>query len=564
MAGLIPDNSQPSSGLTVAQPPNWGSALQIFGAMLQDIANRGRTNHVQTVSQALLARDKQQQDDADYRQAATSLLGSPTTDNAIPITPRVPTMPTGMLDLVQGQANGTKFSSPQEIQDYFRARDALNAASAHADTAAQDAVNSPITYRGGRLSGMPGAEAMAPILANLGPDRGYPALLQYVNKVAGPKNPIIGHPGDTFLDPTTLKPLASVPREQARDLTPEERTRYGLPAGLPAQIMPDGKISVLSVPGMQPPSGYRAGANGNFEAIPGGPADPKVLAANAGAEALARLNAQNSGLGVGVSGGAPASKLTGEDFLKTLAPGAALQVKALAEGRMQFPGGFAQRSPYWQGLLQAVSQYDPSFDAVNYNARSKTRNAFTSGTPAQNITAINTAIGHLGKLYGEIGGTYGMSGFPGATTLNAGLNAVAESAGSTGITNFKQDATALASELTRVWRMSGGAEADIDRYLQQLSPNATTEQKQSAVKNIVGLLQSRLDQLTNQYSQGMGTTAYPLQFLNPQSQELIAKITGQPMAGMTVPGQGVQAQPKAGEAGGPRIRTYNPQTGRLE
>jgi hypothetical protein len=57
----------------------------------------------------------------------------------------------------------------------------------------------------------------------------------------------------------------------------------------------------------------------------------------------------------------------------------AAQVKALAEGRMAFPTGTALKSAYWQDMLQKVAQFDPSFDAVNYNARAGTRKAFTSG-----------------------------------------------------------------------------------------------------------------------------------------------------------------------------------------
>src|SRR5579872_2292770 len=96
--------------------------------------------------------------------------------------------------------------------------------------------------------------------------------------------------------------------------------------------------------------------------------------------------------------GAAAMAGHGEDFLKTLKPEVAAQVKALAEGRMAFPSGFALRSPYWQQMLQAVSQYDPTFDAVNYTARAKTRSDFTSGAAAKNVTSLNTVIGHLDEL----------------------------------------------------------------------------------------------------------------------------------------------------------------------
>jgi hypothetical protein len=100
-------------------------------------------------------------------------------------------------------------------------------------------------------------------------------------------------------------------------------------------------------------------------------------------------------MGTGAQGG---PQVNGQDFLKTLNPTTAQQVKALAEGRMQFPAGFALKSPYWQNMLSAVSQYDPSFDAINYNARAKTRSDFTSGKAAQTINALNTVACHEGDL----------------------------------------------------------------------------------------------------------------------------------------------------------------------
>lgn len=224
--------------------------------------------------------------------------------------------------------------------------------------------------------------------------------------------------------------------------------------------------------------------------------------------------------GAGAAGGP-----SGDEFLKTLPSNIGAQVKALAEGRMAFPSGFALKSPYWQQMLTAVSQYDPNFDAVNYNARSKTRNDFTSGKNAQNLKALNTAIGHLGTLNDQIAGTASH----GLTPLNYVQNLGNELTGDAGPTQFKQTASALASELTQVFRGSGGAEADVKRYLSELDVNASKAQKQAAVKNIVDLLSSRTSAIGDQYNQGMGTTADPLTLLNPKARavlENIASTTG--------------------------------------
>lgn len=231
--------------------------------------------------------------------------------------------------------------------------------------------------------------------------------------------------------------------------------------------------------------------------------------------------AGNSGAGAGLPGG----NVSGDAVLRKLQPQIASQVKALAEGRMAFPGGFALKSPYWQNMISLVSQYDPLFDAVNYNARAKTRGDFTSGKSAQNITAINTAIGHLGQL-GSMGGDVADHNF---TPLNAVENAGAQLFGSPAINNYKQTADAVAHEVRRVFAATGGGtEAELDRQLSYLSPNNSADQKAGAIKNIVGLLKSRLDAIGEQYKQGMGTDKMPIQLVSPHAQSVLDNYSDGP------------------------------------
>lgn len=216
--------------------------------------------------------------------------------------------------------------------------------------------------------------------------------------------------------------------------------------------------------------------------------------------------------------------LTGKDYLSAIPKTRAIMVRALAEGRQAFPAGKAATSPYWQTLLNDVAHYDPTFDAVNFNARSNTRKDFTSGKSSNNIKALNTAIGHVGQLSDQISGTAAHGGFPFATTVNAIQNSFNRGSGSSGPTLYDQTTGAVASELTQVFRGSGGAEADVKRYLSELSTDASAEQKHAAIKNIAGLLQSRLDAIGDQYTKGMGTTAQPLQLLDEHAKKVIGAI----------------------------------------
>jgi len=315
--------------------------------------------------------------------------------------------------------------------------------------------------------------------------------------LAPERAPTIVPKGSTVLDPNTHQPIYTAPPEE---ITPYQKADLALRGRQQEQMTPYQRAQIgieqRKLTAAEDPLGLRSSLGGSSVAPGGAPGGPA----------------------------APANLPSGDEFLAKLPPNIGSQVKALADGRMAFPGGMALKTPYWQQMLQAVSQYDPNFDAVNYNARAKTRSDFTSGKNAQNIKSLNTAIGHLGTLDSQIGATASH----GLTPLNYLQNAGAELTGSAGPTQFKQTATALASELTQVFRGSGGAEADVKRYLSELNPNASLEQKKAAINNIVDLLQSRLAAIGDQYNQGMGKTEDPLTLLNPKAQNVIKGLAASP------------------------------------
>lgn len=214
------------------------------------------------------------------------------------------------------------------------------------------------------------------------------------------------------------------------------------------------------------------------------------------------------------------TQLTGDSYLSTLDPKIATQVKALAEGRMSFPGGFALKSPYWQQMVSAVSQYDPSFDAVNYNARASTRKDFTSGKSAQNITSLNTAIGHLGSL-AEASDQLGNTDYP---MVNSVKNWAANQMGDPQVKAFNTNRDAVVDEFTRVFRGTGGNASDIESWKAQLNDANSPAQFKAVMQKGVDLLKSRVDAIGDTYNRGMGTTSDPLQLLSQKAQTTLGKI----------------------------------------
>ncbi len=226
----------------------------------------------------------------------------------------------------------------------------------------------------------------------------------------------------------------------------------------------------------------------------------------------------------GQAGGTSLQGLTGAALLQALPKQEADQIKALAEGRMAFPAGFALKSPYWQDKITKVSQYDPNFDAINYNARSQTRQDFTKGKSADNVTALNTAIQHLGKL-SDAYDALGNSSMP---AYNAAANWIGNAVGNSDVQKnyaaVATDSAAVSHELAKVFRQTGMSEGEIKDWENKISTSASPAQSKQVIQSALDLMGGRLEALGSRYNQGMGTSEQPYQLLNPQAKQTWAKL----------------------------------------
>lgn len=220
---------------------------------------------------------------------------------------------------------------------------------------------------------------------------------------------------------------------------------------------------------------------------------------------------------------------TGDAYLQSLDPAMQRQVLALDQGRMQFPSSFALKTPYWQGLLQAVGQYDPSFDAVNYNSRNQTRKNFTAGKEATQVNALNTVAQHLAQLQADAN-ALGNRSF---TPYNTLANAIESKTGAPQLTNFERDRLPVVQELERVWRGTGGSEGDIQEWTKNLSSSSSPEQFNDAFAHIANLIHGKLAALRDQYVQGMGNTHDAFQFLTPSTRAIFQSLGGEPVGSDT-------------------------------
>lgn len=199
------------------------------------------------------------------------------------------------------------------------------------------------------------------------------------------------------------------------------------------------------------------------------------------------------------------------------------RVQAIIEGREQYPSA-SSRAPDAAMIREAVHTQDPTFDAVNFKARQETRTKFTKGKGADNLTAFNTAIGHLGSLASSVD-KLNNSGFPAWNKYIA--NPVAEQFDSkyqSGLKDFQTARTAVADELTRAFRGSGGNVHDIIQWENAINAADSPAALKSAIRSAAELLNSRIAAVGDEYNRGMGTTKDPLELLNPKAASSFKKI----------------------------------------
>lgn len=246
-------------------------------------------------------------------------------------------------------------------------------------------------------------------------------------------------------------------------------------------------------------------------------------------------------------GGDPAAEaswqpVTGEDFLKGMDAGRASLIRSIANGDAAIPAGFAITKPAGQQLLADLARYDPTFSATDLPARIATRKSFTSGAMATNRTAANTTLSHMAALSGAIEGLGNMGpdardhSFANAINpLNAigpinnmAAHALADISGSNARFNsFNMTKQAVATEMTRLFRGTGGAEADVQGWLSNFGDAQGPDALRASVKTGMELVRGRLQAMADSYQEGMGRATDPITFLTPENQAAFKALAQQ-------------------------------------
>ena len=211
--------------------------------------------------------------------------------------------------------------------------------------------------------------------------------------------------------------------------------------------------------------------------------------------------------------------LHGEDFLKALSEDEQGLIKGIADGRID-PKTLSTRGGHREDVLKKVAQYRPGFDQHKYAVYGGVMKSFTSGPDSNNVTGINTAIGHMGTMYEMVDALDNHD----TRALNAILNGLAKQTGDPRMNNFEIAASAVSSELMRVFRGVGASEKEKEDWDKKFGHISSPEQLHEAIKTGAKLLKSRIEAVDDKWKRGMDSAeGYP-NLLSPKSKAALKKI----------------------------------------
>lgn len=225
----------------------------------------------------------------------------------------------------------------------------------------------------------------------------------------------------------------------------------------------------------------------------------------------------------GVIPDADGKPLTGDAYLTALSqknPTMAAQVKAMDEGDLNFPTGFAAKAPYWQQRLDSLYQYNPQASQQTSAAYKQ----FMSGPVGNTVRSINVATNHIDladKLIDAMnnGDTKAVNQLSNAAKTQFGLSAAP--------TDLNAVKTLLSGELEKAAAGNIGAVTDRQALADQLNNANSPELLHGVTQQFKALMGGQYGGLQQQYEAQTGRKDFS-KFLTPASAEAIglAKTSG--------------------------------------
>jgi hypothetical protein len=154
-------------------------------------------------------------------------------------------------------------------------------------------------------------------------------------------------------------------------------------------------------------------------------------------------------------------------------------------------------------IINSPGRYAPTGSDIPLAVKKQTEKEYAStksGTAGGNAIAFNTAIGHLGMLSDAVD-ALGNSKYP---IFNNFAQSYAKATGSSAPTNFDTVRNAVAGEVAKVFKGGVPADAEIQEQGSVLNKANSPQQLKDAIRQTVGLMNSRLNALQERHVSIMG------------------------------------------------------------
>ena len=156
-----------------------------------------------------------------------------------------------------------------------------------------------------------------------------------------------------------------------------------------------------------------------------------------------------------------------------------------------------------QQLNTAAKAIDPTYNPNEQKQRYQYQIQFNNpnGKEQNQINSMNTAMGHLAEFRKAIEDIHNTNNVP----YNQMSNWISKNTGNKAVTNLNTIITALAGELSTVYKNgNSGTDQEMDMWRQNINSNLSTEQGQGVADITVNLLNGKLEALSNTYKNVMG------------------------------------------------------------
>lgn len=169
-------------------------------------------------------------------------------------------------------------------------------------------------------------------------------------------------------------------------------------------------------------------------------------------------------------------------------------------------------------LLGTLKDFDPSANGQRFKARD---NFLNNPAQAGTITAINTAMSHVGNLRQA----YEAMQNGDTPAFNAIANSYAQQLGKPAPTDFNGVKGYVSEELRKIYsNAQGGSLEELNQIADTLDKNNSPAQAHGMFREVGNLLDGKTNALNSQYQRAMGLAYRPQDWLDPEAKKSLSEI----------------------------------------